>query len=274
LRRSVSIRLLGPRLYSDRSARPTLAHGHEKSVDQSVEDRCPLEIDRVTGLADLLDLRVGHQGSQRVGQEGRIGRVFVAGNEERGHGETAQHVGRPGGHREDALAKLLPVEGVAGVRDRAVEEVKRRLLARHALARRRRDSAALHVGPRGRRLAIPLGQPLRISQGHGRSVYRPTRGCKYERTHLVGKGQYVFDAGPATHRLRNEAHVGQLQVPDQRGEITGEVSRIRAAGNLAPRWVAAMREGHAGVATGEMRDLLPPGQMVAADSMGKDDRGA
>jgi hypothetical protein len=57
----------------------------------------------------------------------------------------------------------------------------------------------LHVDPRGLRLAIPFGQPLRISQGHGRLVYRPTRGCKYERTHLVWKGQYVFDGGVATH---------------------------------------------------------------------------
>jgi hypothetical protein len=73
--------------------------------------------------------------------------------------------------------------------------------------------------------------------------------------------------------LRDEAHVGQLQMPDQRREVAGEVPRVRAARNLAPWRVAAMREGHARVATGEKRDLLPPGQMIAADSMGKDDRG-
>ena len=105
-------------------------------------------------------------------------------------------------------------------------------------------------------------------------MYRPGRRCKYKRTHLVRVRKYVFHAGRAPHRLRDEAHVGELQVVDQGGEIAGKVPRIRAARNFASRWVAAMSERHAGVATGEMRDLLPLGQMIAAESMGKDDRGA
>ena len=263
--------LLALRLFSHRSKARVLTDGREKAVDQLVEDRCPLEIDRVSGLAYLLDLRVGHQGGQRVRQEGRIGRVFVAGNEERRHGETAKHVGRPGGHREYALAKLLPVESRTCAADCLVEKVERGLFSRHALSRRRGNSTALHVGPHGCCLEVPIGQALRVSQGYRRPVYRPTRGCEHERTHLVWKGQYVFDAGPAAHRLRDEANIGQFQVPDQGSEIAGKFLRVRAGGNLASGQIAPVTEGYAGIATGEMRNLLPPGQMIAADSMRKDD---
>jgi len=143
----------------------SLADGREEAVNQLVEDRCSLEIDRVPSLANLLDLRVWHQGRERVRQKERIGRVFVASNKEGRHGEAAKHVGRTGGHRSKALTKLLPVESGACAGDRVVEEVERRLLSRHALACWRGNSAALHVGPRGRRLAAPFSQALRLHQG-------------------------------------------------------------------------------------------------------------
>ena len=87
------------------------------------------------------------------------------------------------------------------------------------------------------------------------------------------KGQYVFDAGPAAHGLRDEAHVWELQVLDEGGEIASEFLRIRNA-DLAPQRIAAMRKGDAGIAIRKVGNLLPPGQMITADSMGKYDRGA
>ena len=90
---------------------------------------------------------------------------------------------------------------------------------------------------------------------------------------MLRVGKNVFDGGLAAHRLRSQAHVGELQVLDQSGKIAGEFLRVRDA-DFASRGIAAMTEGHAGMAAGEMRDLLPPGQMIAAESMGKDDCGA
>src|SRR5262245_3205145 len=85
--------------------------------------------------------------------------------------------------------------------------------------------------------------------------------------------EYVLDAGPSAHRLRHQAHVWKLQVLDQRPEIGCEVSRIGHA-DLAARRIAAMSERHASVSIGEVGDLLPPGQMIATEPMGEDDRWA
>jgi hypothetical protein len=103
---------------------------------------------------------------------------------------------------------------------------------------------------------------------------RPARGCEHERTSFVLRvGEYVFDAGHTTHRLRDEAHVWELQVLDEGGEIAGKFLRIRDA-DLAPRRISAMRKGDAGIAIRKVDNLLPPGQMITAESMGKYDRGA
>jgi hypothetical protein len=87
-------------------------------------------------------------------------------------------------------------------------------------------------------------------------------------------GEYVFDAGYATHRLRDEAHVWELQVLDEGVQIAGEVPRVWSAGNLTAWRIATVSKSHTGIATGKICDLLPPGQMITAESMGKYDRGA
>jgi hypothetical protein len=59
---------------------------------------------------------------------------------------------------------------------------------------------------------------------------------------------------------------------DERAEIAGVVGRIGPAGNFARRRKSAVSEGHARVGAAEMRHLLPPAQMVAAEPVGEHDR--
>src|ERR1700741_4683394 len=56
---------------------------------------------------------------------------------------------------------------------------------------------------------------------------------------------------------------------DQRLEIGGIVGGIGPAPNRIRRREAAMCEGNARMARSEMRDLLPPAQVVAAKPMGE-----
>ena len=73
---------------SSRYHRSILADRREETVDYVIENRCPFEIGRMPGLAQLLDSCVWHQGCERVGEEWCIGRVFLTGNKERGHVEA------------------------------------------------------------------------------------------------------------------------------------------------------------------------------------------
>jgi hypothetical protein len=72
------------------------------------------------------------------------------------------------------------------------------------------------------------------------------------------------------NRLCDETHVGELQVIDRRGEVAGIVRGVDAAGHRVRGGEAAMRESHAGVVRREVRDLLRPAKMVAAQSVGKE----
>ena len=60
---------------------------------------------------------------------------------------------------------------------------------------------------------------------------------------FAGMGDGVVQHRPAAHRLGDEAHLGEFQVIDQRGEIARVVARIRPAGNRVRRREAAMGEG-------------------------------
>jgi hypothetical protein len=60
---------------------------------------------------------------------------------------------------------------------------------------------------------------------------------------------------------------------DQCGQIVDEAPGPDAVSARLGRREAAMREGDAGVALAEMGHLLPPREMVAAEPVGKDERG-
>src|SRR5436190_4695810 len=61
---------------------------------------------------------------------------------------------------------------------------------------------------------------------------------------------------------------------DQRRQIISVVGGVGAAGNCSGRRKPAMSECYACVARREMRHLLPPRQLVAAEPVREDDRGA
>ena len=106
------------------------------------------------------------------------------------------------------------------------------------------------------------------------TVERAGGRAQHQRLDLRRMGDGVVQHGPAAHRLADEAHVGELQMIDQRGEIAGIVGGIGPAGDGIRRREAAMGEGHAGVVWCEVRDLLPPAQVIAAQPMGEQQGGS
>ena len=107
---------------------------------------------------------------------------------------------------------------------------------------------------------------------HALGIDRPGGGSQHKRPQLARAAQGVLHRRPAAHRLGDDADIGQLQMLDQRREIVGIVGGVGAAGNGGRRREAAMREGHAGVAGREVRDLLPPRHVVAAEPMREQQR--
>lgn len=99
------------------------------------------------------------------------------------------------------------------------------------------------------------------------AVEASTRGA-----HALGPRQRVLEAGPAAHRLRHQTDVAEPEMLDQRREVAGVVGRVGPARDFARRGETAVGEGHAGMAGGEMRYLLPPAEMIAAEPVGEDDR--
>ena len=87
-------------------------------------------------------------------------------------------------------------------------------------------------------------------------------------------GERIFQHRPPAHRLRDEANVGKPQVIDQGGEVAGIVGGIDATRDRVGRREAAMGESHAGVAGREVRHLLPPAQVIAAQPVREDERRA
>ena len=96
-------------------------------------------------------------------------------------------------------------------------------------------------------------------------------GCRaqHQRLHLCRMGDCVVQHGPAAHRLADQPHVGEFQMIDQGGKIVRIIGGIGAARHGIRRREAAMGEAHAGVARREMRDLLPPAQVIAAQAVGE-----
>ena len=89
---------------------------------------------------------------------------------------------------------------------------------------------------------------------------------------FFGLAQRVLQAGPAAHRLRHQRDVIQLQFLDERGKVVGIGIGRALAGHRARGRKAAVREHDAGMGGREVRDLLPPGKMVAAQAVREHDR--
>src|SRR5262249_34970209 len=128
----------------------------EKFLHEPVKNIGPLEIDRVPGRRHRLDARVRHQRGERGGEHRRKHDVLIAGDEQRRDREPGEVVGWTGLQCDHARTQGFLVElGARDGVDRTVEEMQRRLLARHARSRGWVYAAALHVGARGGGLRDP-----------------------------------------------------------------------------------------------------------------------
>jgi hypothetical protein len=78
-------------------------------------------------------------------------------------------------------------------------------------------------------------------------------------------------ARPAAHRLRDERRALDAEMVEQRAQVIGERRAAGPAGDVGRHAEAAMVERHAGEALAEVRHLLPPRQMVAADAVREDE---
>src|SRR6185369_11478716 len=96
-------------------------------------------------------------------------------------------------------------------------------------------------------------------------------GSHDERAHSPRLAQRVGEAGPAAHRLGNQAHILQREMVHERREVVGKVLRGARAVEGVRGHETAMCECDARVARCEMGNLLPPGEMVAAQAMREHD---
>jgi hypothetical protein len=170
---------------------------------------------------------------------------------------------RTGGEPLAQLQLVDPGERI----DLLIEKVRRRLLARHALAGRHVDVVGLHRGRGGGGRLLPARHLRGIAeQGRGARDRARRRG-KHERPHARRIRQREVECAPTAHRLCHDAHVAWAEVVDERRNVARIVDGIGAVGERARRRKAAMRERHAGVAVAEVRHLLPPAQVVATESV-------
>jgi hypothetical protein len=117
----------------------------------------------------------------------------------------------------------------------------------------------------------PILELLRIEL---RAVDRARSACHDQRAHLRRLAQRISEAGPSAHRLRDERHLPELELVDQCGEIIDiRIRRIRSGHGTRGR-EASMRKDDAGMALREVRHLLPPRQVVAAEPVREHDRRA
>ena len=145
-----------------------------------------------------------------------------------------------------------------------------RLLARHALAGRDMDVVRLHGRWTLRPRAPSAGSCAGSSNSDGARSIVPAVEASTSACTRAGCARAKLERGPAAHRLRHDADVGRAEVIGERREIARVVVRVGTAGRRARRREAAMREGHAGVAVAEVRHLLPPAQVIAAEPMRED----
>src|SRR5215813_12457856 len=126
--------------------------------------------------------------------------------------------------------------------------------------------------PRRLARALPAveARTFRFAQPGG--INAAGRGGKQQRPKSPGLAQGILEGGPAAHRLRHDGDLRQAQMLDQGGKIVGKVGGVGTARNHGGWLKSAVRKGHAGVVRRQGRDLLPPGRMVAAEAVRKNDR--
>src|SRR5262249_8462178 len=94
-----------------------------------------------------------------------------------------------------------------------------------------------------------------------------------EGPHPLRVAERVAETGPPAHRLRDQPHVRDAEIGDQRGEGVDVGVGAGQVGRLAGEAEAAVVEGHARVVVAEVRHLLPPAEVAAAEPVGEHERG-
>jgi hypothetical protein len=178
-------------------------------------------------------------------------------------GRAAAHPGHAGAHR-------LLVEAGGELVHLGIEVVQGRLGLRHGRAAGGQDVAAEHLRPRLRRVPRPAGEapPLRLP--HLPRVERAGGGRQHQLPHPAGPHQRILHPGPPTHGLAHQVDLAEAEMVHQRRQVVGVFVRVRPAFRCRGGEEAAMGKADAAMARGEMRDLLPPGQVAAAEAMRED----
>src|ERR1700693_6581865 len=83
--------------------------------------------------------------------------------------------------------------------------------------------------------------------------------------------QGKVQACPPSHGLRDEPNFLKFKMIDQRQQVRFKQCRIDSAGRHAGWRKSAMSKGNACVAARKMGNLLPPGKLIPAQSVGKHD---
>ena len=223
-------------------------------------------------MGDQVCLPAGQGCRDGACQEGREDDVLAAGDQERRHAEVLQFGDGPAGGAAQALAHLRLVERARHGVDAGIEKVQGGRARRRCHAHRRMDA----VGEAGGGLRFGVLHPRIVGAAARRiaaaAIERAGGRAQHQRLHFRRMGDGVFEHRPAAHRLTDQAHVGEFQMIDQGSEIGGVVGGIGAAVDRTGRREAAMGEAHAGVTWREVRDLLPPAQVIAAQAVGEQQR--
>src|SRR6185436_15373956 len=120
----------------------------------------------------------------------------------------------------------------------------------------------------------PGGKCGLVESRHAARIDHPGSAGHHQRADLCRKAQRVVQAGPAAHRLRDQPHLLQAELVDERRKVVGIGIGGRGSVYRSRRREAAVRECHAGVALREMRHLLPPGKMIAPEAVHEYERRA
>ena len=159
------------------------------------------------------------------------------------------------GGTAQARAHLLLVGNARHLVDAAIEKMQGRRALRRRRAHRGMDAlggAVLDLGFRVLQPGVVCAAARRIAAA---TVERAGRRAQHQRLHLCRMGDRVFQHRPAAHRLADQAHVGKLQMIDQRREIAGIVGGIGAA--RRPHPTARSRDGRSSRRCSAARNARP-----------------
>ena len=164
----------------------------------------------------------------------------------------------------------------AGIRliDVAIEQMQGRLLAGHARAAGDVDVLPPELTARLFAQLTPILKALAPGLGliEAGRIDASRGGGKHKGAQFSFALHGILEGRPTAHGLGDDCHLGKAKMIDEGGEVLGVVAGVGPTGNRRRWGEAAVGKGHAGIARGKVRDLLPPGGVIAAKAVRKHDR--